>query len=312
MLWWVVQIGHPSGLPRKYAGATVSRVYSKGPDGSYVFVSNLDAFAGNSGSGVFDSSGNLVGILVSGATDFDVSSGGCVTVNECPDNAVAACQAFRAANGGSANGSCVDASGDSCVGETSTGANILASVFVLESGCDASTRPCLNGGTCNTSNLCECPSGFVGPDCVMEIENTFCNGQTSIGWLQCTLIANGQTLASAVDAAASLRCGTSRTGTTASGTHFTGANSPEVFFGINLTESTTVTIDTCGSSFDTLLYVWNESTIRAFTSEHASDEELAQNDDIGSSPGFGCTGTTSGLSLTLDAGVYIVQVEGYG
>lgn len=36
----------------------------------YRFVANVDAFAGNSGSGVFDSGQRMVGILVSGATDF--------------------------------------------------------------------------------------------------------------------------------------------------------------------------------------------------------------------------------------------------
>lgn len=52
------------------------------PDGSYRFVANLDSFAGNSGSGVFDSSGKMVGILVAGAADFVVNSTtGCVSVN---------------------------------------------------------------------------------------------------------------------------------------------------------------------------------------------------------------------------------------
>jgi hypothetical protein len=73
-------IGHPSGLPRKYTGgATVQHVaecqletvcpispsYSWG-----AYVADLDTFAGNSGSGTFTSDGRMVGILISGATDF--------------------------------------------------------------------------------------------------------------------------------------------------------------------------------------------------------------------------------------------------
>lgn len=63
----VMVIGHPTGLPSKVA------------DGSYVresknrvyFVANLDTFAGNSGSAVFNSnSGEVEGILVRGHTDY--------------------------------------------------------------------------------------------------------------------------------------------------------------------------------------------------------------------------------------------------
>ena len=82
-----MMIGHPSGLPRKYAGdATVTQVLSPGTD-ELRYVTDLDAFGGNSGSGVFTSgttttsstcypAGVMVGILVKGATDYDAS--GCV------------------------------------------------------------------------------------------------------------------------------------------------------------------------------------------------------------------------------------------
>lgn len=60
-------IGYPSGIPLKYApGAEV-----RDASGESSFVSNLDAFQGNSGSGVFLSSSNeLVGLLVKGDTDY--------------------------------------------------------------------------------------------------------------------------------------------------------------------------------------------------------------------------------------------------
>ena len=62
----LVMIGHPSGLPQKIDdGGFVRSRTLKG------FKANLDAFQINSGSAVFSSkSGELVGILVSGAPDY--------------------------------------------------------------------------------------------------------------------------------------------------------------------------------------------------------------------------------------------------
>jgi hypothetical protein len=66
-------IGHPSGIPAKYApGATV-----RDNTPTTFFRANLDAFGGNSGSPVFDSATHEVeGLLVRGATDY-VPSGSC-------------------------------------------------------------------------------------------------------------------------------------------------------------------------------------------------------------------------------------------
>lgn len=64
-------IGHPSGLPQKYApGAKVRNNASKP-----FFVANLDTYGGNSGSPVFNATnGQVEGILVRGDNDF-VSNG---------------------------------------------------------------------------------------------------------------------------------------------------------------------------------------------------------------------------------------------
>jgi hypothetical protein len=68
----VYVIGHPCGLPVKYApGATVRSVSE-----STHFIANLDTFGGNSGSPVFGVDHVVQGILVRGETDF-VSKGGC-------------------------------------------------------------------------------------------------------------------------------------------------------------------------------------------------------------------------------------------
>lgn len=73
-------IGHPVGLPTKFAGGAAVR--SNTPD--TFFVANLDTYGGNSGSPVFNSNTHEVeGILVRGETDF-VSSGGCNVSLVCP------------------------------------------------------------------------------------------------------------------------------------------------------------------------------------------------------------------------------------
>jgi hypothetical protein len=73
-------IGHPSGLPKKYADGAVVRDNTP----SRYFVANLDTYGGNSGSPVFNSVPPQVeGILVRGETDF-VRVGGCWVSNVCP------------------------------------------------------------------------------------------------------------------------------------------------------------------------------------------------------------------------------------
>ena len=74
-------IGHPTGLPTKFAGG--ASVRDNQPQA--FFVANLDTYGGNSGSPVFNSDTHMVeGILVRGETDF-VSSGGCNISLVCPN-----------------------------------------------------------------------------------------------------------------------------------------------------------------------------------------------------------------------------------
>lgn len=84
----VYVIGHPCGLPLKYAAG--SRVRNNQEE-SY-FVANLDTFGGNSGSCVLHAgdendleNGIVEGILVRGETDFD-DVNGCKRSNVCPDD----------------------------------------------------------------------------------------------------------------------------------------------------------------------------------------------------------------------------------
>ena len=71
----LVLIGHPSGLPTKIAGdAFVLKVLKNS------FVSNVDAFSVNSGSGVFNAlSGEVEGILSSGQLDYN-GKGNCSSI----------------------------------------------------------------------------------------------------------------------------------------------------------------------------------------------------------------------------------------
>ncbi|MBW2464599.1 MAG: trypsin-like peptidase domain-containing protein [Deltaproteobacteria bacterium] len=70
-------IGHPNGIPMKIASGGEVTVN----DGAGISLkATLDAFHGNSGSGVFDDTGALVALLDGGETDF-VASGPCNIVN---------------------------------------------------------------------------------------------------------------------------------------------------------------------------------------------------------------------------------------
>lgn len=76
-------IGHPSGLPQKYAG----NAYVRDNTPQDYFVANLDTFGGNSGAGVYNqASMKLVGILTKGSADYEWDSeNGCQVVNVCPN-----------------------------------------------------------------------------------------------------------------------------------------------------------------------------------------------------------------------------------
>jgi hypothetical protein len=66
-------IGHPSGLPTKFAGGAAVRDNSP----TAFFVANLDTYGGNSGSPVFNSDTHEVeGILVRGEADFVLRDNG--------------------------------------------------------------------------------------------------------------------------------------------------------------------------------------------------------------------------------------------
>ncbi|MFK8001621.1 MAG: serine protease [Polyangiales bacterium] len=70
-------MGHPNGLPMKIASGGVITYSDPGGED---LLATLDAFSGNSGSGVFNDEGELVAILDGGDTDY-VANGVCDIVN---------------------------------------------------------------------------------------------------------------------------------------------------------------------------------------------------------------------------------------
>jgi hypothetical protein len=71
----VFMLGFPSGLPMKVSsGAQALDIDLKG------FLTNLDAFSGNSGSPIFNDKGQVEGILISGAIDYGDGNNACCTI----------------------------------------------------------------------------------------------------------------------------------------------------------------------------------------------------------------------------------------
>ncbi len=80
----VFTVGHPSGLPAKYSGA--SKVFDT--SNAFHFRVNLDTFGGNSGSPVFNKQNEVVAILVAGhPVDYVTDTKrGCQRVNRCDES----------------------------------------------------------------------------------------------------------------------------------------------------------------------------------------------------------------------------------
>lgn len=76
-------IGHPFGLPAKYSSG--AKVLVNNPS-RQSFLTTLDAFEGNSGSPVFNSKNEVIGILVGGTPSANtLTNGRCEILNKCSE-----------------------------------------------------------------------------------------------------------------------------------------------------------------------------------------------------------------------------------
>jgi len=128
----VTVVGFPSGLPAKIDDG--GEVIFDNADDRIFFQATTDTFSSNSGSGVFDASGELVGTLVRGERDYD-RRGSCRVVNVLPEESPA---------------------GD--------GEDVTYVARAIEGLCDSGWGSDLCGDTAGWCRPCredgECPSGF--------------------------------------------------------------------------------------------------------------------------------------------------------
>ena len=182
-------IGSGSGLPQKIdTGGSVRNARASARD---FFVTNLDTFGGNSGSGVFDTQSRaLVGILVSGDTDY-VEQGGCTMVNECSSDGCGGesvtyvanalnefCDSYTSSrlcgteavcgDGFCASSEDEDSCSDDCeAAECGNGVCEAGEAGSCEEDCETGTAA---GWTCEpsyygTRDGCDCNCGTRDPDC---------------------------------------------------------------------------------------------------------------------------------------------------
>ena len=192
-------IGFPSGLPAKIDdGGQVSDPRTQ--QGDY-FVGNPDTFAGNSGSGVFDAMGRLVGVLVRGQTDYDTDpTRGCAVAHVEPNlpggeemtYAVNAIRALCTADPSDAACAVLETCGDGvcapsetascaadCDGHTPTCGDGICEGDEPES-CAADCRATVCGdGRCEVGEQSACPddcvSGFCGDGLCDPVEQGDCD-----------------------------------------------------------------------------------------------------------------------------------------
>ncbi|ACY13490.1 peptidase domain protein [Haliangium ochraceum DSM 14365] len=300
--------GNPSGLPTKIDdggrvrdGRAATRDY---------FVANLDSFAGNSGSGVFDTaSRELVGVLVRGEVDyvFDDSSG-CYRVLACPDDGCRGedvVYAGRAVDALCATGMvsplcpCGDGVCDAGIGESTASCPLDCGSSCGDGACNGAEGPSNCSADCGTCGNASCDAG--------EDVDTCCTDCGCAAPLLCaanTCVpdpAAGDTCAEAavlnpvgayvvsgstVDAVDDYR-----------GECVLNSNAPERVYDITLAEETF--IDAQVSGFDTILYVRGDC-------EDAVTEILC-NDDA-EPPGDG----GSRLQGVFAPGTHYLFVDGRG
>lgn len=294
-------VGFPDGIPAKLAANGV--VLDDGAPALEQFVATLDTFAGNSGSGVYDPQGVLVGNLVTGQADY-VRNGSCYVVNRLPaggDNGDAEGVVYvaRALEGlcaagwrgvlcGDADGTCSACAADAgcpdgwscrvgadpavtwCAAPCAGDVDCPADHTCVNSGCDPRETLYCVGNAIWSRNACGRP--------VAEVEG--CGGATPIcvnG--ACVGGAPGNACSDPLElpAVSGVHTGTvgAATGFTSTAVGSCGGNGPDVVF--HVTSDRAVDVVASSAGYDTVLYVRTAC-------EDAASEVLC-NDDDDTNPG---------------------------
>lgn len=297
-------MGFGSGIPLKID--TGGNVVNPTQSGLARFTASLDAFGGNSGSGVFDAEGNVVGILVSGNRDYGIDRRrGCTVVNELPEDR------------GIGEGCVYVARALDGLCEADPGARPCSSNAEVCGRCDdgicGAGLVCQDGRCfepCNSDIECNPEEACIAGACVPPLEQTCAGNRRALslcGAVTETLDDCGDNVC--VDGICEEREGICpaqefvalNSTIRIPGDRFTssayqgscGGNGLEVALGFEVTEASLVTITARGIQGDTLLY------LRRDCEDDAS--ELLCNDDT--------AGRDAQLRGTLEPGSYTVFVD---
>lgn len=275
-------IGFPNGIPAKID--TGGRVIIEGEAPWVRFEATVDAFSGNSGSGVFDVDGALVAILAGGRTDY-VDQGECRVVNRLAEDvddaeslvyvgramdALCAAEPFHwlcepAFEGGSWCEACEDAA-DCREGWICDGT--CRPPCAGDAECRSDHR-CV-GGACVPHTVSECRANAVWaiPGCEAVRLDQDCGPDQVCAAGECVDPSPGDRCENALEIAAedAVIDGQTADGFTNAYEGECGGEWPEVVYTFTLDEGARLTAGATG--FDTLLYLRRDC-----------DEEIACNDD---------------------------------
>ena len=308
----LTMIGFPNGIPAKID--TGGRVVDSGEAPWRRLDATVDAFGGNSGSGIFNADRHLVAILEGGRTDYiDAEDAECRLVNDLPDDvddaenlvyvgrameALCIAEPFHflcepAFDGGSWCDAC-DEAADCRAGWT----------------CDGTCRaPCADDAACRSDHRCvdevctphtrpECRGDtlWTVPACAPAVVERDCLPENICEEDACRVPSPGDRCAQAIEIAAEAGA---FAGQTVDGIYNSyegecGGDAPEVVYTFAVDEPTRLIASATG--FDTLLYVRQDCD---------ADAEIACNDDRAR----GEVGAL--LRADLEAGTYHLFVDGY-
>ncbi|MEM9071671.1 MAG: serine protease [Myxococcota bacterium] len=304
----LVVMGFGSGLPLKIDDG--GKVLAPNAADREWFGANLDTFGGNSGSGVFNDAGEVVGILVRGERDYE-SRGPCDVVRVLPNDPDDGAQEECTYVARAIEGLCeVDTTSALCDGDgvcrvCRGGTDCPGELRCNRGACLArcgSARSCpdgfsCGGGLCQPAPTFECDGTDVmrlrcgRPDGVIESCDGFCVGAACVDALA------GNTCATAIEIepVSQVVEGTNGSLTTGNYEGSCSGSSLETVYRFEVDGLTSFRAYATG--FDTTLYLRRECEDPA--------SEIACDDDGGA-------GFDSLIERDLEAGTYFLFMDGFG